>query len=854
MVGNTIPPLQVEEDVFWWACWQTDSRLTNPSNKPNPAMDPIPGFKEYRHLLTFILAINDINNDPTILPNITLGYHIYDSCGNVNKVIKDVLQIMSGHTVTAPNYSCVDHETVAGFIGDLMSVTTLPMAHLLGIYGYTQVSYGTRDSALSDRRLYPHFFRTVQDSEAQYAALVKLLLYFKWNMVCIFATNDDIGERELRLLSTELTKSGICIELKLLLTQKVIDEFTMKNLKAEVVILCGTSSGLVKDILLTSALSISNKTFIFLSSWSHDSIFYGAIINCSLMFSPLRHSIIGLQEEVLNRHPSTHPHDPILEDLWITSLYCFSRNVLKNSLLQNTISVPLRNCSGEERFTNQTHYYVDGIPYKVHVAVRMMAQALDYTYNALQRRKIHKKENEIETYRKKLKHYMKSMCIKDLEKRNICFNNKGEILETLEILNSIYKIHYDPARAKRVEGLTRDVGTFDESLPPLQQLELSSDINWINNKMPYSRCSEKCLPGFRKAVKKGNHICCYDCVFCSEGEFSNESDAENCEKCSYTEWPNETRDKCVPKIIEFLSYETDVVAYVFLLLSLLSSIVIVLIIGIFLYFWNSPVVRANNRNLSFIILLSLKLSLLCKFLYIGKPEDTTCMFRHISFGIIFTVVLSSILAKTIMVCIAFKATTPGSSWRKWMGVRLPNEIVVIFSSLQILNGILWLTLSPPFQELDMDSYPGKIIIQCNEGSRLAFYLMLGYMGFLAAVSFVLAFMVRTLPDIYNEAKYITFSMLVFCSVWICAIPAYLSSKGKSMVSVEVFAILASVECSEYLHSFQTSDLPMISLCAPPLSVPHSTITKILSELPSYSGTLYTSGSHPPSRSSKITFY
>ncbi|KAM4048792.1 vomeronasal type-2 receptor 26-like [Anomaloglossus baeobatrachus] len=268
-------------------------------------------------------------------------------------------------------------------------------------------------------------------------------------------------------------------------------------------------------------------------------------------------------------------------------------------------------------------------------------------------------------------------------------------------------------------------------------------------------------------------------------------DAENCEKCVYTEWPNEARVKCVPKVVEFLSYDTDVVAYVFLFLLVLSSTTILLIIGIFTFFWNSPVVRANNRNLSFIILVSLKLSLLCILLFIGKPVDTTCMLRHICFGITFTVVLSSVLAKTIMVCIAFKATTPSSSWRKWIGVKLPNAIVMILSTLQVLNGILWLSLSPPFQEIDVDSSPGKIIIQCNEGSRLAFYFMLGYMGFLAVMSLILAFMVRKLPDIYNEAKYITFSMLMFCSVWICAIPAYLSSKGKHMVSVEVFAIWAS---------------------------------------------------------------
>ncbi|XP_044128752.1 vomeronasal type-2 receptor 26-like [Bufo gargarizans] len=205
---------------------------------------------------------------------------------------------------------------------------------------------------------------------------------------------------------------------------------------------------------------------------------------------------------------------------------------------------------------------------------------------------------------------------------------------------------------------------------------------------------------------------------------------------------------------------------------------------------NSPIVRANNQNLSFILLTSLMFSLLCVFLFIGRPVDITCMIRQICFGIFFTVAVSSVLAKTVIVCIAFKATRPDSSWRKCMGVKLPYSVVLICSSIQVLNAVIWLSVSPPYQELKLN-YPGKIILQCNEGSVLAFYLMLGYMGFLAALSFVLAFMVRTLPDIYNEAKYITFSMLMFCSVWICAIPAYLSSTGKHMVIVEIFAILSS---------------------------------------------------------------
>ncbi|KAM9330291.1 vomeronasal type-2 receptor 26-like [Gastrophryne carolinensis] len=267
-------------------------------------------------------------------------------------------------------------------------------------------------------------------------------------------------------------------------------------------------------------------------------------------------------------------------------------------------------------------------------------------------------------------------------------------------------------------------------------------------------------------------------------------DSEICHTCPDNEWPNKAKDKCVLKLQEYLSYD-DIVALLSSVFSLLLFIGALFINGIFILFRDTPIVKANNRSLSFILLISLKLSLLSVFLFIGRPSDISCKLRQICFCVFFTVALSSVLAKTTMVCISFKATRPNSSWSKCVGAKLPNSVMGVCSSIQVLAGTVWLSSNPPFQDFDIYSFPEKIVVYCNEGSVLAFYFMLGYMGLLATVSFILAFMVRTLPDIFNEAKYITFSMLVFCSVWVSAIPAYLSTKGKNVVIVEIFATLTS---------------------------------------------------------------
>ncbi|XP_075139568.1 vomeronasal type-2 receptor 26-like [Leptodactylus fuscus] len=309
-------------------------------------------------------------------------------------------------------------------------------------------------------------------------------------------------------------------------------------------------------------------------------------------------------------------------------------------------------------------------------------------------------------------------------------------------------------------------------------------------KTPTSKCSESCPPGFRKSTRKDLSVCCYECIPCSEGEISDKPDMDTCFKCPSDMWPNSRRDNCKPKVVIYLSYEEPLgtsLAVLALLLFLLTCWIMI----IFRKYRTTAIVKANNRDLSFILLISLKMCFLCAFIFIGYPIPLTCILRQTVFGVTFSISISSILTKTIIVIIAFNATKPGSKLRNWMKPSVYKWLLVSCSLLQVLICVCWLSTAPPFPHYNMNDELGKIIVECHEGSPVGFYFVVGYLGFLALTSFFIAFFAKNLPDKFNEAKLITFSMVVFCSVWITFIPAYLSTKGKYVVAVEIFAIISS---------------------------------------------------------------
>ncbi|XP_054832642.1 vomeronasal type-2 receptor 26-like [Eublepharis macularius] len=701
--------------------------------KRNLLHEPFAVPKTYQHLLSLSFAMKEINEDPKILPNITLGCHIYDSYFDARMTYHNTLNLLFNQKKTVPNYNCDIWKNLIAVIGGLDSEISSHMATILAIYKIPQVTYCLFAPVMSDTIQRSPLYRVVPHEEHQYAGIVRLLLHFRWNWVGIIAMNDDKGEMFVQTLDHKFPQNGICTAFTARIPTHS-NTFDIYNMLGEhflnmIIVLAKTNANVCivnADTFGMSGLQLAlnqfeahllapmHKVWVMTAHFDFSSEIYHRgldiqVFNNALSFAIPLTEVQGFQGFLQSLNPQVE-EDGFIRIFWQQAFDCVFPDT---DLGEATVD----SCTGEEK--------LEGLPGPF-FEMTMTGQSYSI-YNAVYA----------------LAHALHAMC---------------------------------SPRTKH--GILAEEGNINTPKP--QQYQVT----------PLSVCNDNCQPGYGRQRKEGKPFCCYDCAPCPEGKISNQKDMDYCFKCPEDRYPNNAQNGCLPKELHVLSYD-EPLGFGLVVLALGLFLTTAAVLKLFIKYQNTAIVKANNPNLTYALLFSLSLCFLCSLLFIGQPQLLTCHLRQTAFGIIFSVAVSCVLAKTITVVWAFLATKPGSWLRKCVGKRLANSVVLCCSSLQVIICMVWLCTDPPFPTVDMHSLPEEIIVECHEGSPTMFSCVLAYMGFLAILSFVVAFFARKLPDTFNEAKFITFSMLVFCSVWLSFVPTYLSTKGKYMAAVEIFSILAS---------------------------------------------------------------
>ncbi|XP_037631925.1 extracellular calcium-sensing receptor-like [Sebastes umbrosus] len=757
----------------------------------------------FRQAQTMAFAIDEINRNSNLLPNVTLGYSLNDNCVNLGIGFRAALSLASGREEQfILDKTCVGTPPVLGIVGDTFSSGSIAISAVLGLYRLPMVSYFATCSCLSDRQKFPSFFRTIPSDAFQVRAMIQILRRFGWTWTGLLVSDDDYGLHAARSFQSDLDQSGGgCLAyLEVLPWGKDAAELRrivnlMKKSTARVVIVFAHQSHVINLMEEVVRQNVTGLQWMASESWTaapvlqtpHLMPYLGGTLGIAIR----RGEITGLRDFLLRIRPDIQHNirygNNVVNQFWEYTFQCRFAPAPAG-----WVEAGGELCTGQEDLESVETELLDisnlRPEYNVYKAVYALAYALDDMLRCVPGRGPFSEHSCASLQRLELwqlVYYLEKVNFTTPFGDQVSFDENGDALPIYDVMNWLWL----PDGRTKVES----VGEVKESAKG-EELTLDEDKifwNFESKEPPRSVCSESCPPGTRMARKKGQPECCFDCIPCSEGKISNKTDSMECTSCPEDFWSSPQRDHCVPKKIEFLSYQEPLGIFL-TTTTLLGTFICAVILGIFTYHHSTPIVRANNSELSFQLLMSLKLCFLCSLLFIGRPRMWTCQLRHAAFGISFVLCVSCILVKTMVVLAVFKASKPGGGASlKWFGAVQQRGTVMVLTSIQAAICTAWLVSASPAPHKNTQYHNDKIVYECVVGSTVGFAVLLGYIGLLAILSFLLAFMARNLPDSFNEAKLITFSMLIFCAVWVAFVPAYISSPGKYADAVEVFAILAS---------------------------------------------------------------
>uniref|UniRef100_A0A3P9KSM1 Vomeronasal 2, receptor 1 n=1 Tax=Oryzias latipes TaxID=8090 RepID=A0A3P9KSM1_ORYLA len=720
-------------------------------------------FRTFRWTQTMLFAINEINKRNDLLPKTDLGYVIYDSCFTISKAVEGTLTYLTGQDEAVPNYRCGNGPPLAALVGAGGSDLSIATARILGLYHFPQVSYCSTCSALNNKFQFPTFLRTIPNDQHQSTAMAQMVLHFGWTWVGIIAAEDDYGKYGIKDFKDQVEEAGVCISFSETLPkvsspaaiQRVVQTIVESTAKIIVVFSSDVDlSPLISELLRHN---VTNRTWIASEAWITSALInqpgVSPVLAGTLGFGVKRAEIPGLQRHLLDLDPFA---DPLTEEFWETLFNCtldYGKALRMAREVNRTLSragVPDGLCTGTESVAQLSNTYSDvsqlRITYSVYKAVYAVAHALHHLEHCEPGNGpfVGKSCADITNFEPwQLMYYMKNVHFKVPNTEEEIYFVDGDIEGYYDIIN--WQLGGDG----EISYVT--VGHYNGSAAPEDRLQIRNDsIVWNNEEStpPRSVCSENCQPGTRKGIRQGEPVCCFDCIPCADGEISNTTNARECILCSGDFWSNDAHDTCVPKIIEFLAFG-EPLGITLIVIAALGALLTIAVGVVLILHIDTPLVKANDPLLSFSLLFSLVVTFLCSIVFLGEPQHWSCMTSQVALALGFALCLSSIM---------------GGS---------PEGAKQLFS-----------VLNTSAQNI-------KIILECDEGSIVFICCVFAYDIVLALLAFVFAFIARKLEDHFSEAKCVTFGMLVFFIVWISFVPAYLSTRGKFMVAVQIFAILAS---------------------------------------------------------------
>ncbi|XP_068589533.1 taste receptor type 1 member 1 [Cebidichthys violaceus] len=737
------------------------------------------------HLLQAMrFAVEEINNGTRpqpLLPGVKLGYQMYDTCSVAAGILAtlDLLeqQIQSTSTSETGGDTNYNRQKAVAVIGPDSSSKTFTPAALLGVYLVPQISYEASNEMLSNKLLYPAFLRTIPSDKNQVTAMIHLLKRFNWTWVALLGSDNAYGLEGMQSLFEQAPHHGICIAYQGVIplyrddtiqTMRHIVESIQKT-KVNTIVVFSSKSKVQYFFPFVIEQNVTGKVWIGTEDWSASSLIsgipgihtIGTVLGVSIKYTP----ISGFEEferkvvEASIQHNDTQEvsnvtMSPGNDCLQSVDLYSLARK--KFSLEKYDITSSLNVYKG------------------VYAVAHALHQALGCDSGECQKKTVYPWE---------LLWWLKEVQF-SLDNTSVYFDINGDPPTGYDIIFWVWR---------GTDWSIREVGSFSPN--PITLTVNADQIEWHNagdsRTVPLSICSPPCPRGHKKLLT-GQHACCFDCQTCPSATFLNISESITCQPCLPEEWAPPGSEQCLKRTVLLLAWDAPLsIALLFFLATCLlmtSSSAIILLLNL-----NTPVAKSAGGRTCLLMLAALTAAAMSSLCHFGQPSPLACILKQLLFIFSFTVCLACITVRSLQVICIFKfASKLPPAYDKWAKNHGAEFTIFLVSATVLLISVIRVAVSTPQPSQDLEFYTDSIVFECSDTLSPGAGLELAYVSLLSVLCFSFSYMGKDLPANYNEAKCVTFSLMVYMISWMSFFTFYLISRGPFTMAAHVFAILISV--------------------------------------------------------------
>ena len=742
-------------------------------------------------LEAMLFAIDRINNDMSLLPNLVIGYDVRDTCNSEIIGFSEALDIILRlHNSATP---------LLGIVGPAADFVTLPIANLFGLYQIPMISYASTSATLSNKNLFKYFVRTVPSSNLQSHAMVDLVSHFGWQYVSVIFTDDyEYGDPGSDAFIDEAMQHKICVEAKIGIppleaSRANFNEFnrsivtavrTLLSSKSSVVVVFTdqlTAWGLFNELNKTN----STRKFVWIASdaWANSDFVYSYpdIANGTFSFQLYNEHVEEFADYFSQLTPSTNIRDPFFHRYHAS--YC-NKN--------GTDQCP-------DGLANHPFYTQGDIVPLVIDAVYAFAHALQNFLNDNCDSPI--RWNRDTRQCDGMKHnltgqtllgYLLNVSFSGIQNRIVSFDEDGDPIEL-----GVYEItHLQINESGQYEYVS--VGFWNPAYK--EKALILNNIDGIEK--VNSRCSEPCSEGMIVSINNENCPSCFECIPCVGPTYSENSAAKNCSLCGDNHWGNNPLSgstHCVPVRVQHLDF-TSGWSIVSMCIASIALIILATITVIFVVYWQSPVVKSSGREQMIMLLVGIGICCILTFVVVAPPSTAVCVFQRIDVWFWFSLAFGALLVKIIRVARIFYSIK--SSVKRPPLTDPIHQVIftIVIVSFQLLLVLIGLIVDHPVVKRDPDvvitsleqtGNAPEIIETCQQPHTAILVLSLIYNSSLIIGCTILGLMTIGFPENFNEAKHVMFTSFTLMVVWVLFIPVYLYTEDEFRPGVIALGIILS---------------------------------------------------------------